>query len=263
MASPEGAVEHTYGIASNALTRFAVVMSALIHDVDHQGIPNSELIRHDPSLSGAYQNKSVAEKNSIDIAWQLLMQSQFANLRRAIYINEEEYKLFRQSIVTTVLATDIIDKDLKTLRNARWDRAFTSQERAVTASKPDDLDTINCKATIVIEHLIQASDVAHTMQHWHVYRKWNQNLFMECYQAYISGKAEKDPSINWYAGEIGFFDFYIIPLARKLKECGVFGVSSDEYLNYAQSNRMEWESRGREILAEYIQLAHQKFGTKS
>ena len=28
--------------------------------------------------------------------------------------------------------------------------------------------------------------------------------------------------------EIGFFDFYIIPLAKKLKDCGVFGVSSDE-----------------------------------
>jgi hypothetical protein len=27
----------------------------------------------------------------------------------------------------------------------------------------------NRKATILIEHIIQASDVAHTMQHWHVY----------------------------------------------------------------------------------------------
>jgi hypothetical protein len=44
-----------------------------------------------------------------------------------------------------------------------------------------------------------------------------------------------DPSENWYQGEIGF-DFYIIPLA-KLKDCGVFGVSSDEYLNYALKNR--------------------------
>jgi hypothetical protein len=32
----------------------------------------------------------------------------------------------------------------------------------------------------------------------------------------------------WYKGEIGFLDFYIIPLANKLKDCGVFGVSSDE-----------------------------------
>ena len=39
-----------------------------------------------------------------------------------------------------------------------------------------------------------------------------------------------DPASFWYQGEIGFFDNYIIPLAKKLKDCGVFGVSSDEYL---------------------------------
>jgi 3'5'-cyclic nucleotide phosphodiesterase len=55
----------------------------------------------------------------------------------------------------------------------------------------------NRKATIVIEHLIQASDVAHTMQHWHIYRKWNERFFMECYQAWKEGRAEKDPSIGW------------------------------------------------------------------
>ena len=40
----------------------------------------------------------------------------------------------------------------------------------------------------------------------------------------------------WYPlGELKFFDNYIIPLARKLKECNIFGVSSDECLNYAVS----------------------------
>jgi len=73
----------------------------------------------------------------------------------------------------------------------------------------------------------------------HVYRKWNERFFMECYAAYKSGRAETDPSINWYEGELGFFDFYIIPLAKKLKECGVFGVSSGEYLDYATKNRSE------------------------
>ena len=60
-----------------------------------------------------------------------------------------------------VLATDIADKELKVLRNARWDSAFSDQYR-----EEDPLATVNRKATIVIEHLIQASDVAHTMQHW-------------------------------------------------------------------------------------------------
>lgn len=62
---------------------------------------------------------------------------------------------------------------------------------------------------------------------------------MECYAAFKNGRAEKDPSQSWYEGELGFFDFYIIPLAKKLKECGVFGVSSGEYLDYATKNRNE------------------------
>ena len=48
-------------------------------------------------------------------------------------------------------------------------------------------------------------------------------------------------------------DFYIIPLAKKLKDCGVFGVSSDEYLNYAMKNREEWEIRGHEVVMEMVE----------
>ena len=53
--------------------------------------------------------------------------------------------------------------------------------------------------------------------------------------------------------EIGFLDFYVIPLAKKLKDCGVFGVSSDEYLQYAQNNRNEWEEKGKEVVNELIE----------
>lgn len=55
--------------------------------------------------------------------------------------------------------------------------------------------------------------------------------------AFLNGRAEKNPADDWYQSELGFFDFYVIPLAKKLKDCGVFGVSSDEYLDYAISNR--------------------------
>ncbi|EEC45650.1 predicted protein, partial [Phaeodactylum tricornutum CCAP 1055/1] len=129
--------DHTYGITSDPLTQFACVFSALIHD-----------------------NKSVAEQNSIDLAWDLLIDDSYAELRNTIYATQEEQLRFRQLVVNSVMATDIMDKDLKGLRNARWE---------------------NRKATIVIEHLIQASDVAHTMQHWHIYRKWNERLFCEMY----------------------------------------------------------------------------------
>jgi hypothetical protein len=75
---------------------------------------------------------------------------------------------------------------------------------------------------------------------------------MEMHKAFKEGRMAKDPSTFWYRGEIGFFDNYIIPLARKLKECHVFGVSSDECLNYALLNRNEWEEKGEQLVHEMI-----------
>ena len=240
--------DHTYGITSDPLTQFACVFSALIHDVDHPGVPNAQLVKEETTLAKFYQNKSVAEQNSVDLAWSLLMSAEYTDLRRAIYTTEAGQQRFRQLVVNSVMATDIMDKDLKKLRNDRWDAAFCTEAREEPRA-----DTINRKATIVIEHLIQASDVAHTMQHWHVYRKWNERLFMEMLQAFRQGRSDKHPVEGWYEGEIGFFDFYIIPLAKKLKDCGVFGVTSDEYLAYAKRNRDEWELRGKEVVAEMME----------
>jgi hypothetical protein len=73
------------------------------------------------------------------------------------------------------------------------------------------------------------------------------------YAAYKSGRIEKDPSEGWYQGELLFFDNYVIPLAKKLEACGVFGVSSDEYLNYAVQNRFEWERRGQDIVKDFLE----------
>jgi 3'5'-cyclic nucleotide phosphodiesterase len=238
--------DHTYGITSDPLTWFACIFSALIHDVDHSGVPNAQLVKEGAPVASLYKAKSVAEQNSFDIAWDLLMEPSYESLRSTIYVNTAEFKRFRQLVVNGVMATDIVDKDLKALRNNRWDAAFDESKKE-TESRARTL-----KATIVIEHLIQASDVAHTMQHWHIYRRWNERFFKECYQAYLDGRADSNPAKTWYTGEIGFFDFYIIPLAKKLQSCGVFGVSSDEYLSYAMQNRKEWEERGEEMVKEMV-----------
>jgi hypothetical protein len=90
------------------------------------------------------------------------------------------------------------------------------------------------------------------MQHWKVYQKWNRRLFDELFTAYKADRMDRDPSDFWYESELKFFDSYIIPLAKKLKDCGVFGVSGDECLNYATDNRREWESKGRMIVGELV-----------
>lgn len=151
--------DYTFGITSDPLVWFAVVFAALIHDVDHTGLPNAVLVKEERPVASLYKNQSVAEQNSFDMAWDLLMEPAYANLRATLYTTTDELRRFRQLVVNSVLATDIVDKDMKTLRNNRWDAAFDSKNDDGQRSKL-------LKATIVIEHLIQASDVAHTMQHW-------------------------------------------------------------------------------------------------
>ena len=89
----------------------------------------------------------------------MLMDNNMAELRSCLFGNDKEEVLrFRQVVVNIVLATDIFDKELNDLRKSRWTKAFSE---CATAGGNNHL-----RATIVLEHIMQASDVSHTMQHW-------------------------------------------------------------------------------------------------
>ena len=150
---------------------------------------NVQLAKEDEQMATLYQNKSVAEQNSLDVSvsvpmggiaqsvfavrneshsewttfwqWSLLTSVDFRELRQCLFADESDFRRFRQVVVNVVLATDIFDKELNDLRKARWEKAFSEQADGETMTDRDGL-----RATIVIEHIIQASDVAHTMQHW-------------------------------------------------------------------------------------------------
>ena len=287
--------DHTFGLTSDPLTHFAIVFSALIHDVDHPGVSNGQLSVEKKELAEHYHFKSIAEQNSVDLAWDLFTQDQYKELHNYLFGDENDFVRFRQLVVNVVLATDIFDKELKELRNLRWDKAFNPDKYLDDSSSNDATESIestlslstggsnhkdrqnnklskqpknrdafstnkhrrgtNRRATIVIEHVIQASDVAHTMQHWNVYTKWNEKLFQEMYLAYNHGRSQSDPSTGWYKGELWFFDNYVIPLAKKLADCGVFGVAADECLMNAIENRKEWAIKGEQIVQEMLQRA--------
>ena len=53
-------------------------------------------------------------------------------------------------------------------------------------------------------------------------------------------------------GEFGFFDFYIIRLAKKLNKCGIHGEASEEYLKNSMEKRRLWAELGEKLVAKYI-----------
>jgi hypothetical protein len=187
--------DYTYGITSDPMAVFAIIFSALIHDVDHQGVSNDRLAKEEPEMGETYRNKSLAEQNSLDVAWDELMSEKFQALRKYIFGSKDEMMRFRQLIVNIVPATDIFDKEKRESRTNRWEQAFHGD--GSLSYLVSDL-----RATIVMEHIIQASDVAHTMQHWHVYQKWNRRLFFEVYSAFKNGRMGSNPRDFWYDGEL-------------------------------------------------------------
>uniref|UniRef100_A0A7S3P462 PDEase domain-containing protein n=2 Tax=Amphora coffeiformis TaxID=265554 RepID=A0A7S3P462_9STRA len=97
--------DHTYGITSDPLTQFACIFSALVHDADHPGVPNSQLVKERTQEALVYENRSVAEQNSLDLSWSLLMDDRYTDLRNTICATHDEFDRFRQLTVNLVLAT--------------------------------------------------------------------------------------------------------------------------------------------------------------
>jgi hypothetical protein len=237
--------DYAYAIAADPLIKFAMTLAALVHDLDHRGVDNATLMREEPTLTAAYQGRSVHEQNALELAWNVLLSDDFSELRACIYTDMAELKLFRQVMVNCVIATDVFDPALRALRRDRYKRAFSGSM--------DSVNGINRKATVAVEHLVQAADIGATLQSWALYTKWNEKLYEEAWDAYSSGRTSLNPSVTWYQDEIDFFDKYSIPIAKKLNDCGVFGVAGDEYLNFAEENRRRWVARGREIVAVYVE----------
>ena len=146
--------DSTFGISSDPLVQFAIIFSALIRDVDHSGLTNAQLVNESADVALTYKGRSVAEQNSITVAWTMLVEPQYESLRQVIFPTNFEKKRFRQLVVTMVMATDLINSELQLLRKSRWEKAFHSRPSSINEEEDK-----NRKATIVVEQIIQASDV--------------------------------------------------------------------------------------------------------
>lgn len=57
------------------------------------------------------------------------MEERFNLLRSTICCDDKELNRFRQLVINSVMATDLGDKELKQLRNSRWETAFANDEK--------------------------------------------------------------------------------------------------------------------------------------
>lgn len=90
---------YTHGINSDPIAILAIVFSAMIHDSDHRGVSNQQLCKESEQMANLYRNQSVAEQNSLDLSWSILMDSRHKELREFMFATKKELLHFRQVVI--------------------------------------------------------------------------------------------------------------------------------------------------------------------
>jgi len=255
------------------LTHFALVFSALVHDVGHKGIPNLILVNLKDELAKTYNNTSIAEKNSLKISFDILNEDCYSHLRRKLFGSDNEHFAKFQDIArTAILCTDVFNADRMALAKERWEIAFSENKSNGTRYSnypklknnvddlnlleidqicifPQDADSECLKKTSVIEHLIQVADVAHSFQSWEVFIKWNYRLVKELLVCHQSGWAD-DVTTTWNDGQNEFTDTYVLPLISRVHGMGIISEADNNTLHEAvEHNRKMWIRDGEKICA--------------
>lgn len=134
----------------DALMHLVVIFCAMIHDVEHQGIPNRQLALEDDELAILYNDQSIAENRSLTVAFRELLKTDYETLRKAMFVNNEEYRRFRKLSTQLVLQTDIASPERTQIRKSKWKEAFG-----------EDFQTMEAK---VKQELKRRSSAAHASQ---------------------------------------------------------------------------------------------------
>ena len=115
---------------------------------------------------------------------------------------------------------------------------------------------------------MNAADVAHTLQSFDNFVKWNKRLYEELHEAYEIGRCadgeEDDPSKDWFGNQLGFYEIYILPLARRLRKCGAFAPDAGEaFVQNAKNICRRWEYEGAAITDRMIEEVKREYDERT
>jgi hypothetical protein len=118
---------------------------------------------------------------------------------------------------------------------------------------PEALERRSAEQVRLVSNLVvQASYNHHYFLHWSLFLQRSKNQFglrFECRQGKVDDSISNGES--FFETQLAYFDDVIIPLANKIKECGFFEICCREYLDFAMSNRADWEKQGSQIITEW------------
>lgn len=220
---------------------FALLIAAIGHDAAHPGVNNMFLINSCNPLATLYNDRSVLESLHSMTLFQLL--NQHGILQRIGDTKSDDYKEFRKTVVSSILATDM---------SLHLDYVTKIKEQAHRFNtKPDLLyqkDQEETERNLICSALIKCADISNVARPFRWGAKWAELLVEEFV---CQGDLEKKlgmpvlpmndrDKVILEDSQIGFIRFVALDLFQNVRDilCDIsFAVDQ------MQANLKQWETR--------------------
>ena len=89
--------------------------------------------------------------------------------------------------------------------------------------------------------------------------KFSNRLYLELKKAHKEGRGPH-PKPSWYENQIAFLESYILPLAHRLEDTGVWGdVIGPVFARLVEANRDQWLIDGKKVTDDVIAKGAEMF----
>lgn len=213
----------------SSFERFAMVASAMCHDLAHCGFNNPFLVETKHELAMRYNDQSPLENMHCAKFFELVNQPQFAIFS---FLDKQQFKEVRQICIEAILHTDNVHhfpmvKEMQMLYEMHSDvfdlaRALYWSEQVEFPAK--EIIDIFCdpeKKKLIRNLILHTADISNPMKPWLICRKWAMCVIEEFF---LQGDKEKEMGIpvqplndrdkvNIPYSQIGFVEFFVVPLS--------------------------------------------------
>lgn len=215
------------------LQMFAVMLSALVHDVDHPGNTNLFEIHTQSRLALRYNDQSVLENHHCSVAFQIMKEPRANVLGTlpAVYAAET-----RKIMISCILATDM---------SVHFQLVDEIKSKISDGCDFND----NNDRLFLSKILLHASDLSNPVRPFHISTAWARNISEE-----FNRQVELETSLglpvlgfmmttdekSFCKNELGFASFVVAPMWRNL---AILFPEYDPLVRQLDSNLNSWKSR--------------------
>eukprot|EP00698_Gefionella_okellyi_P003609 TRINITY_DN13389_c0_g1_i1.p1 TRINITY_DN13389_c0_g1~~TRINITY_DN13389_c0_g1_i1.p1 ORF type:complete len:580 (-),score=133.94 TRINITY_DN13389_c0_g1_i1:81-1820(-) len=187
---------------------FAVLVAALLHDIDHPGTNNAFQMATASKLAIRYNDRSVLENHHCAHGFKLLL-NEDNNIIAGL--SPADYKDFRSTVISCILATDLaLHMEYQTKFAALVDGTYDKDRRE------DRL--------LLVQLLLKSADISNTCKRYELAKYWSDMVQEEFYQQ-GDNERRKGMSVSAFMDRshrqqarmsINFIDFIVAPFYKKL-----------------------------------------------